>query len=171
VLAAAQWLSERLGRGVPTVRRCVTQHFRVLRAHLGQRGIPLLLLGVGKIAFGVGFIAAPLADPSGLQLLTSLAPVHTWAWLWVICGAITAASAWLRIGRDRWGFVSALIPPVVWASAYGYAAATGLYTRGFYVFVWYMTSHVGIILWASHVPEEFGVLHRARPGSERGPRT
>lgn len=168
--AAARRLSTALGRRTHPLFPRLSRYRSWVRTHLAQRGIPLLLLGVGKIGFGLGFIAAPLADPTGLELLTGVAPLHCWAWLWVLCGLVTSASAFLRIGRDRWGFVTALIPPVVWASAYGYAAATGVYTRGFYVFLWYMTSHVGVILWASRVPE-FEVPSTTRPGSERGPST
>lgn len=165
--AAAQWIGKRLGRRTPAARRHLR---RVLRDTLGQRGIPLLLLGTGKFCFGIGFIAAPIVDPRGLELLTAIAPVHCWAWIWVICGTITFASAFLRIGRDRWGFVTALVPPVIWASAYGYAAATGTYSRGFYIFFWYMTSHVGMILWASGAIEP-AAPESVRQGSERGPRT
>jgi hypothetical protein len=125
---------------------------RLTRA-LGRRGVALLILGAGKVCFGIGVFAAPQPDPRGLSLLTDYAPLHCWAWVWVLCGAITFASAFLRIGRDRWGFVAALLPPALWGVAYAVGAANGEYVRGWYVFGWYATSHVGLIVWAAAVPE------------------
>jgi hypothetical protein len=97
-----------------------------------------------------------IVDPpnsAGLHLLTRYAPLHCWASLWVISGIITTVSAFLRVGRDRFGFVAALVPPSVWAIAYLAAVVQGEYSRGAYVAIWYLTSHVGVILWAAGVPE------------------
>lgn len=124
-----------------------------LRQHLGRRGAFLLILGVGKVCWGVGWIAAPVTDPDGLDLLTSVAPLHCWAWLWISSGVVMLGMAWLRVGRDWAGFAIALVPPTIWALAYVVAVITGDYPRGGYVAVWYLTSHVGVILWASGVPE------------------
>lgn len=125
---------------------------RRIRARLGRRGIVLLLLGAGKVCFGVGFIAAP-PSAVGLDLLLRRAPLCVWAMVWIVAGAVVFASAWLRIGRDWVGFAVACIPPVVWAFAYGTAAVAGVYPRGAWIFGWYLTSHIGVILWASTVPE------------------
>jgi hypothetical protein len=124
----------------------------MLCRHLGRRGVPLLILGIGKICWGVSFIVTPTPGV-GLTLLTQYAPLHCWAWVWIIAGAITAGSAFLRVGRDGPGFAAAMIPPLLWALAYGTAAATGEYTRGIWICIWYLTSHVGFIMWASTVPE------------------
>ncbi|MEW1803188.1 hypothetical protein ACIGO7_35230 [Streptomyces virginiae] len=97
-----------------------------------------------------------VVDPpttTGLQLLTRMAPLHCWAWLWVLAGCVTTASAFLKIGRDRYGFVAALVPPAVWAIAYLAAVMSGEFSRGAYVAIWYLTSHVGVIMWAATVPE------------------
>ncbi|WP_411102429.1 hypothetical protein [Streptomyces sp. cmx-4-9] len=97
-----------------------------------------------------------LVDPpntEGLQLLTQLCSLRHWSWLWIVAGLITTASAFLRVGRDRFGFVAALVPPSVWAIAYLAAVFSGDYSRGAWVAVWYLTSHVGVILWAATVPE------------------
>ncbi|MER7507094.1 hypothetical protein ABTX82_01895 [Streptomyces lavendulae] len=97
-----------------------------------------------------------IVDPpqtAGLGLLTRIAPLHCWAWLWVIAGVVTMASAFLQVGRDRFGFVAALVPPSVWAIAYLAAVMAGEYSRGAYVAIWYLTSHVGVIMWAATVPE------------------
>lgn len=141
---------------------------RRLRQHLGRRGTILLIFGVGKTCWGLSFLLDP-PDDHGLTLLTSLCSLRHWAWLWIICGLITAGAAFLRIGRDRWGFVAALIPPIVWATAYMAAVVSGDYSRGAYVAIWYLTSHVGVIMWAATVPEYSvpPVPRRARRG--KGP--
>lgn len=125
---------------------------RRLQATLGRRGTFLAILGVGKTAYGVGFLFMPTAPP-GLELLTGLCSLRTWAWLWIGAGLITISSAFLRVGRDWAGFMAALIPPTVWAIAYTVAALVGDYSRGGIVAIWYLTSHVGVILWAASVPE------------------
>ncbi|MFJ8144697.1 hypothetical protein ACIQ6R_06430 [Streptomyces sp. NPDC096048] len=125
---------------------------RRLRQQLGRRGQFLLILGVGKTCWGLSFLVTPPGD-EGLELLTRVCSLRHWAWLWITAGIVTAVSAFLRVGRDRWGFVAALIPPTVWAIAYTAAVVSGTYSRGAYVAVWYLTSHVGVILWASSVPE------------------
>ncbi|MET8113832.1 hypothetical protein [Streptomyces prasinus] len=134
---------------------------RRLRKRLGRRGIFLLILGTGKTCWGVSFLVDP-PDDHGLQLLTDLCSLRHWSWLWIICGLITFASAFLKIGRDRIGFLAAFAPPTVWAIAYTVAVATGDYSRGGFVAIWYLTSHVGVIWWASTVPE-YSVPPAPRP--------
>jgi hypothetical protein len=125
---------------------------RRIRRQLGRRGHFLLILGIGKTCWGAGMVVDP-PTTTGLQLLTRTAPLHCWAWLWVIAGLITTASAFLKVGRDRYGFVAALVPPSVWAIAYLAAVMSGEFSRGAYVAIWYLTSHVGVIMWAATVPE------------------
>lgn len=125
---------------------------RWLGIHLGRRGVFLLILGTGKTCWGLSFLIDPPNDP-GLRLLTSVCSLRHWSWLWIICGLITGFSAFLKIGRDRYGFLAALIPPSVWAIAYMSAVVSGYYSRGAYVAIWYLTSHVGVIMWAATVPE------------------
>ncbi|MGW6531491.1 hypothetical protein [Streptomyces venezuelae] len=125
---------------------------RWLRRRLGRRGAFLLILGVGKTCWGLSFLVDP-PPTQGLRLLTGLCDIRHWSWLWIICGLITAGSAFLRIGRDRYGFVAAILPPTVWAIAYTVAVVSGDYSRGAWVAIWYLTSHVGVILWAATVPE------------------
>ncbi|MFJ3923003.1 hypothetical protein [Streptomyces sp. NPDC090022] len=119
---------------------------------LGRRGPFLVLLGIGKTNLGTSFIVDP-PSAQGLGLLTQWCPIEAWAWLWILAGLITTACAFLKIGRDWAGFAAALVPPSVWAMSYLAAVITGDYSRGGYVAVWYLTSHVGVILWASTVPE------------------
>jgi hypothetical protein len=123
-----------------------------LRRRLGRRGAFLLIIGVGKTCWGLSFLVDP-PPTQGLQLLTSVCDIRHWAWLWIGAGAITLASAFVRIGRDLAGFVAALIPPTVWATSYTVAVLSGDYSRGAWVAIWYLTSHVGVILWAATVPE------------------
>ncbi|MFF5642924.1 hypothetical protein ACGFZC_00900 [[Kitasatospora] papulosa] len=125
---------------------------RWLHRTLGRRGEFLLIIGIGKTCWGVSFLVDP-PSTAGLQLLTQWCSLRHWAWLWIACGLITFGSALLRIGRDRYGFIAALIPPAVWATAYTSAALSGEYSRGGFVAIWYCTSHVGVILWAATVPE------------------
>ncbi|MGW4050787.1 hypothetical protein ACWENA_08135 [Streptomyces sp. NPDC004779] len=131
--------------------------------HLGRRGTFLLILGVGKTCWGLSFLVDP-PEAAGLQLLTRLCDLRHWSWLWIACGIATTVAAFLRIGRDRWGFYAALIPPSVWAVAYLAAVLTGDYSRGLWVAIWYLTSHVGVIMWAATVPEH------SLPRSPRGRR-
>lgn len=142
------------------------QAARRLRKRLGRRGRFLLLIGIGKVCWGIGFIVTPVQDPVGLHLLTDRCSLSAWAWLWIIAGTVTAGSAFLPIGRDRWGFFAAIIPPSVWALAYLSAVLTGEYARGGTVALWYLTSHIGVIMWASTVPEYSvpPVPRRARKG-------
>lgn len=124
-----------------------------IRYRLGRRGAILAILGAGKVSYGVGYIAVPPSSTRGLELLTSAAPLHCWAWVWIAAGAVTFAAAWLPVGRDAIGFTAALVPPSLWAAAYLWSTVTGEYERGGWLAGWYLTSHVGVILWASTVPE------------------
>ncbi|MFC9285357.1 hypothetical protein [Streptomyces sp. NPDC057052] len=125
---------------------------RRLYKALGRRGVFLLILGIGKTCWGISFIVDP-PGTQGLELLTSVCSLRHWAWLWIACGLITTGSAFLRVGRDWFGYVAALIPPTVWAIAYTAAVIVGDYSRGGFVAAWYLTSHVGVIMWAATVPE------------------
>lgn len=109
----------------------------------------------------MSFLVDPPHD-AGLQLLTDVCSLRHWAWLWILAGLVTLTSAFLKVGRDWAGFVAALVPPTVWGIAYLAAVVSGQYSRGFYVAVWYLTSHVGVILWAATVPEH-SVPHVPRP--------
>ncbi|CAM5553552.1 hypothetical protein SCALM49S_03949 [Streptomyces californicus] len=90
----------------------------------------------------------------GLNLLTQFAPLHCWASVWVLAGLATFLSGVAAVRLDRWGFVAASVPPALWAFAYGWAGLADHYSRGLWIFVWYMTSHCGVIWCASRVPPE-----------------
>ena len=124
-----------------------------LRLHLGRRGTILVILGAGKVCYGVGYIAVPPSSTRGLELLTGAAPLHCWAWVWIVAGTVTFGAAWLPVGRDVAGFLAALAPPALWAAAYLWSTVSGDYARGAWLAGWYLTSHIGVILWASTVPE------------------
>ncbi|AJP04799.1 hypothetical protein TU94_28490 [Streptomyces cyaneogriseus subsp. noncyanogenus] len=134
---------------------------RRLHRALGRRGVFLLILGVGKSCYGLSFLLTPPTD-GGLQLLTRFGDLRQWSWLWIVCGLTTLGSAFLRIGRDKLGFLAALTPPTVWTIAYVYAVFAGGYSRGGFVALWYLTSHIGVICWAATVPE-YSVPPAPRP--------
>lgn len=141
---------------------------RWLSEQLGRRGAFLLILGVGKTCWGISFLVDP-PPAQGLEFLTQFCDLRHWSWLWIGCGLTTTVSAFLRIGRDGSGFLAALIPPTVWAFAYTVAVISGDYSRGGFVAVWYLTSHVGVIMWAATVPE-YSVPQTLRP-TQRGKAT
>jgi hypothetical protein len=138
---------------------------RRLRDQLGQRGPFLVFMGVGKVCFGAGMIVEPPAL-EGLGLLTRFAPLHCWALVWIAAGAAAFTCAWLRFGRDRYGFLAASVPPSLWAFAYLWGAVIGDYARGLWIFLWYITSHCGVIWCASRVAP---MVWRNRPGAEGRP--
>lgn len=126
---------------------------RRLHKRLGRRGTALVLLGLGKMCFGLGYALDPGPRPVGLELLNRHGGIQCWSSVWIVCGIITFLCAWLRIGRDWLGFFSALVPPFLWGSAFLWGAVSGEYPRGFALAAWYAISHIGIILWAASVPE------------------
>ena len=134
---------------------------RRINAHLGRRGRFLFFMGIGKICWGIGLIVEP-PDLQGLELLTNLRPLYCWAWVWILAGAVTFASAWVRFWQDRFGFLAASVPPSLWAFVYGWAALSGQYPRGIFIFLWYITSHCGVIWCASRVPPGGGGRPRGR---------
>ncbi|MFI1678851.1 hypothetical protein [Streptomyces sp. NPDC020607] len=138
---------------------------RRLRVQLGRRGIALVILGSAKVCFGLGYALQPGPDPVGLGLLTRVGDIRCWSYVWIICGTVTFACAWLRVGRDGLGFFAALIPPFVWGAAFLWGSLTGEYPRGLAIAAWYGIGHVGLILFLATLPEH-SVPHPAR--RERG---
>lgn len=141
---------------------------RRARKSLGRRGEVLIILGIGKVVWGVGYIVDPPSS-RGLEMLTAIGPLSAWAWLWIVAGIVTGGSSVLPAGRDKWGFVAAQAPPTVWAVAYAVSFLSGVYGRGIFPFVFYLTHHVALIVWASKVREETPYRSTARPGAARGP--
>lgn len=139
----------------------------VLRQRVGRRGVPLLLLGAGKIGWGIGFVAAPTGDRRGLTGLMAVMPMWAWAAVWVTAGLVAVVSAFQPVGRDRYGYIVAAQPPLVWGLGYMYAAATEHYLRAVFIGIWYLLPHVLLILWASSVAEYS--LPRSKCRSRRSP--
>lgn len=137
--------------------------------HLGTRGPFLIFMGLGKICFGASFIFDPPWVLSGLELLLRWAPLHCWAWIWIVCGTATFCSAWLKFGRDGWGFVAASLPAALWAFTYGWSGILGDYPRGLWLFGWYITSHCGVIWCASRVPPDAGSSRNLGQAAEGRP--
>lgn len=128
---------------------------RLFSGRPGVRGRFLVFMGAGKVCLGASFIFEP-PPMAGLSLLTRFAPLHCWAWVWIIAGAVTFAAAWVPFTRDVWGFVAASVPPTLWAFVYGWSGLVDHYSRGLWIFGWYITSHCGVIWCASRVPPEAG---------------
>lgn len=138
-----------------------------VRRRLGRRGVPLVLLGAGKVGWGVGFVASPSPDPRALAGVTAVMPLSGWALVWVGAGTVAIVSAFLPEGRDRWGFVAAVIPPGAWALGHLYTAVTDGYLRALFIGLWYLLSHALLILWAAGVAEYS--LPRSKCRSRRAP--
>lgn len=134
---------------------------QILHARLGRRGAALAILGSAKVSFGFGYVFDSDPTPDGLELLTRWAPIQCWASIWVVCGLTAFTSAWLREGRDWIGFFAALIPPLVWGSAFLWSGVLGSYPRGIALAAWFAFGHVILILWAATVPE-YSMPHKAR---------
>lgn len=137
-----------------------------LRSVMGRRGTFLFLIGSGKAFYGAGLLLAPDTVPQGLRPLTDVLSVAYWAWMWLLAGAATAVCAFWSVGRAYLGYYTALVPPTVWAAAY-IAAMFGGYPRGGFVAGWLLMGHIGVIWWASGVPEHSvpPLPRRARRGS------
>lgn len=123
------------------------------RKRFGRRGVPLMLLGLGQMCWGVGYIAQPVADQRGLVALLWVMPLTAWAGVWVAAGAVACASAFLPEGRDRWGYIAAVMPPLAWSIGHFWAAVQVDYPRAVFVGLWYVLAHTGITLWAASVAE------------------
>lgn len=123
------------------------------RRRLGRRGVGLSVIGLGEVCWAIGYIAAPTTDRDGMRGLLAIMPLPWWAVAWAACGVTALVSAWLPEGRDRWGWITAVMPPLAWALGYCWAALATDYPRGWFVFAWYLTSHALFILWAASVAE------------------
>jgi hypothetical protein len=120
---------------------------------LRRRGTALAILGAGELCWGLGYIAAPATDRTGMRKLLVVLPMGGWASVWAACGALALTGAFLPEGPDRWGWIAAVMPPLAWGLGYGWAAAACGYGRGWYVLAWYVTSHALLTLWAASVAE------------------
>jgi hypothetical protein len=129
--------------------------------------VPLLLLGAGKIGWGAGFVTAPASDRRALAGVTAVMPLEAWAGVWVGAGVIAIVAAFQPVGRDRWGYVAAVIPPGAWALGHFYAAVEFHYLRAMFIGLWYLLSHALLILWAASVAEY--ALPRVKYRSRRAP--
>jgi len=106
-------------------------------AHLGRRGLSLILFGILWTLVGVGILGGPSdrfsrPGPGGtLEFMDSA----NWAWMWIGFGALSVISGFLRRRvrlLDEWGFNSLLIPAWVWTLTYGWSAVTYIVTMGEY---------------------------------------
>ncbi|WP_432051273.1 hypothetical protein [Streptomyces xiamenensis] len=100
-------------------------------ARLGRRGAYLLVAGVGWLLYGVGVIQDPRAGTvRAAVVLSEAAPLSWWGCLWITCGAIAIVTAWSRCPlRQTAGYAAAMLPPLLWATAYAAAWLLGEYPR------------------------------------------
>lgn len=124
-----------------------------VRKRLGRRGVPLVALGAGHIWWGVGWVATQPPDGRGLSGLLRVMPLEGWAAVWVTAGVVALVCSVQPVGRDKWGYIAAVIPPGAWALGYFYAAVAEQYLRGLFVGLWYLLSQTLLILWAASVAE------------------
>jgi hypothetical protein len=95
---------------------------------LGLRGTALLVAGAGWICYGAGIIASPrYGVQRGVAVIVHIMPLTWWGAVWIAFGCAAIVAAVQPYGRDSWGFGAALGPPLMWAMAYGAAAAFGTY--------------------------------------------
>lgn len=129
-----------------------------IASRLGRRGHWLILWGVGWIAYGYGTVSEPQTDRRGLGLVTTLAPLHCWAWGWIGAGTLALAFAWLPAPWDWPGFILAVFPPLMWATSYFTAGATGGLPRGPYAGGLFLVIALAVVL--SSLTREYSVPHR-----------
>ncbi|MFB7285424.1 hypothetical protein [Actinacidiphila glaucinigra] len=127
---------------------------------LGYRGIALLIAGVGWINYGLGLLNDPrFGVVRGVGALTRIAPLHVWAWVWLLSGLACCGAAVLRAGRDWWGWVAAAGMPAVWAFAYTSARALGEFPQGWYSGItWGVTP--GLLAVLAAATRRLVMLHR-----------
>lgn len=138
-----------------------------VRQRLGRRGVPLLLLGIGHVSWGAGFITAPGADQRGMTGPVAVVPLEWRAWVWVVCGAVAVVSAFVPEGRDRWGYIAAVMPPLAFAFGYAWTALDTGHLRAVFLSLWYLLTQALLILWAASVAEYS--IPRRKGGSRRTP--
>lgn len=96
-----------------------------LVAHVGHRGIVLMLMGVIWIAMGVGILTSPLG-PRGLVF--EHAPQWSRAVFWMLPGAVSlVASMWRRWDTTAWWMLIA--PPFAWSLSYAWGWVTSTVDR------------------------------------------
>lgn len=99
---------------------------RRLNKRLGRRGSYLACAGSAWILYGVGLVITPRPGTvKGMTVLRSIAPMWVWGLVWILCGMTAVAFAFTHTGRDRFGFMAAVCPTLLWAGAYGAAIVRG----------------------------------------------
>lgn len=134
---------------------------RFVRLRLGRRGQWLVIWGLGWIAYGYGTVAEPQTDRRGLALVTTWAPLHCWAWVWIGSGVLALVCAAVRPPWDWPGFYLATIPPLVWSISYFTSGATADLARGPYAGGLWLVIAAGVL--NSSRTREHSVPHSRKP--------
>lgn len=126
---------------------------RRLGWRVGRRGACLLLMGVSWTLYGVGLLLSEptFAQERGLTVITHVAPLDVWAWLWIVGGALGVGLSMTR--SDAAGYVGVVLPPLTWAVSYALACwPLGDYERGWIsAVVW--GAIAGALFIVSGIPE------------------
>lgn len=83
---------------------------------IGRRGTLLLILFVADVGIGFSFLdpTDALAQSESYIWRSQWAPSYAWGLLWILVGAICAASAFFR--HDRAGWIAAVGLKLLWGS-------------------------------------------------------
>ncbi|MET8172857.1 hypothetical protein [Streptomyces clavifer] len=96
-------------------------HRRIKRRlihHVGRRGAILLLLGGLVTLYGVGQLARPLPDTSGLRVLLIVMDLDCWSWTWIAAGVLAMGCAFLPEGWDWPGFTGLCLATAPWSASF-----------------------------------------------------
>lgn len=89
-----------------------------LAHRVGRRGTVLLLIGVLVLLHGIGQLARPIPDTTGLRLLLMVMDLHWWSWTWVLAGIVAIGCAFVRQDRDWPGFTGLWLATIPWALSF-----------------------------------------------------
>lgn len=91
---------------------------RFLTPHwFGRRGAFLFAYGVAWVLLGYARLAVPPSSAAlrAIEPLLYVAPYRTWAALWFVMGVLAIIAAFFRKpGQDIFGYISLMVPPVLW---------------------------------------------------------
>ena len=106
----------------------MTRPYHWLRAHVGRRGLALIVFSLVFALTGLAALLEPAQDDGRFILYTYL-PVPLRLVLWFVPAALGLWSAFRGIGRDAWGFAALVVPASIVAFSYAWSVVgylTGL---------------------------------------------
>ena len=93
---------------------------------VGTRGVVLLLFGIMWVILGISFVTHPMerfSKPGSggvLDFLDKGPGVYIFSTMWLVGGVVALAAVIQRprTCEDGWGFIGALLPPLLWGAGY-----------------------------------------------------